>query len=226
VVRARRQKGLLVAIFSGIMSACMSYGLAAAEPIKAIAIRHGTGILWQGLPALIVVLLGGFTTNLIWCLFLMRRNHTGSQFLPERVRAGDAPVSSTAAKEPVAKVLVSSGARSAGREEGEAPIAFMRTPLVANYLLCALAGVTWYLQFFFYTMGESQMGAYKFSSWTLHMASIILFSTLWGLALREWKGTSAGTRRLLFLGLIVLIASTIVVGYGNYLAAARPGGSA
>ncbi|MEI9997953.1 MAG: hypothetical protein WDO13_01690 [Verrucomicrobiota bacterium] len=32
------------------------------------------------------------------------------------------------------------------------------------------------------------MGAYKFSSWTLHMASIIIFSTLWGLALREWKG--------------------------------------
>jgi len=36
-------------------------------------------------------------------------------------------------------------------------------------------------------MGETQMGRYKFSSWTLHMASIIIFSTLWGIALHEWK---------------------------------------
>ncbi len=67
-------------------------------------------------------------------------------------------------------------------------------------------------------MGESQMGQYKFSSWTLHMASIIIFSTLWGLALKEWKG--AGGRALTFLGLslAVLVASTVIIGYGNYLA--------
>ena len=58
-----------------------------------------------------------------------------------------------------------------------------------NYLFSALAGATWYLQFFFYTMGETQMGRYKFSSWTLHMASIIIFSTLWGIALEgvAWR---------------------------------------
>jgi len=39
--------------------------------------------------------------------------------------------------------------------------------------------------------GESQMGDYKFSSWTLHMASIILFSTLWGFALKEWPAPAA-----------------------------------
>ena len=61
-------------------------------------------------------------------------------------------------------------------------------PMFANYLFSALAGTTWYMQFFFYTMGETQMGRYKFSSWTLHMASIIIFSTLWGIALKEWKG--------------------------------------
>ena len=64
-------------------------------------------------------------------------------------------------------------------------------PMLTNYLFCALAGVTWYMQFFFYTMGETQMGQYKFSSWTLHMASIIIFSSLWGIALKEWKGSSA-----------------------------------
>ena len=42
-------------------------------------------------------------------------------------------------------------------------------------------------------MGETQMGRYKFSSWTLHMASIIIFSSLWGIALHEWRGASRRT---------------------------------
>ena len=68
------------------------------------------------------------------------------------------------------------------------------------------------------TMGETQMGRFKFSSWTLHMASIMIFSTLWGIALREWAGTSRHTRRLVALTLLVLIASTVIIGYGNSLA--------
>ena len=76
----------------------------------------------------------------------------------------------------------------------------------------------WYFQFFFYTMGESQMGKFGFSSWTLHMGSIILFSTLWGFALSEWKGTSAKTKTLVWLGILALVASTVIIGYGNYIA--------
>ena len=64
------KKGLLVATFSGVMSACFAYGLAAGDPIKAITIHHGTPVLWQGLPVLVVVLAGGFTTNFIWCVIL------------------------------------------------------------------------------------------------------------------------------------------------------------
>ncbi len=96
--------------------------------------------------------------------------------------------------------------------DAEAP-----TSLLVNYIFCALAGVTWYLQFFFYGMGSTQMGKYDFSSWTLHMASIIIFSTLWGIALKEWKGTSKATHIWIGLGLLVLIFSTIVIGYGNTL---------
>ena len=91
--------------------------------------------------------------------------------------------------------------------------------MLANYLFSALAGTTWYMQFFFYTMGETQMGRYKFSSWTLHMASIIIFSTLWGIALKEWKGASARTKLLVAFSLFVLVSSTVIVGYGNYIAA-------
>ena len=77
----------------------------------------------------------------------------------------------------------------------------------------------WYFQFFFYSMGQTKMGKYDFSSWTLHMASIIIFATLWGLALKEWKGTSMRTKLLVTTGLILLVSSTVVVGYGNYLKA-------
>jgi L-rhamnose-H+ transport protein len=86
----------------------------------------------------------------------------------------------------------------------------------------SLAGVTWYLQFFFYSMGETPMGRYGFSSWTLHMASIIIFRTLWGIVLREWKGTSRRPHVLIALGLALLVASTLVVGYGNYVKVAMP----
>ena len=70
------KKGLLVATFSGVMSACFAYGLAAGDPIKELTIRHGTPPLWQGLPVLVVLLLGGFTTNFIWCAILNVRNRT------------------------------------------------------------------------------------------------------------------------------------------------------
>jgi len=89
--------------------------------------------------------------------------------------------------------------------------------LFFNYLFAALAGVLWYFQFFFYSMGQARMGKYDFSSWTLHMASIILFATLWGLVLKEWRGTSLRTRLLVTCGLLMLVGSTIIVGYGNYV---------
>ena len=74
------KKGVGVAVLSGVMSACFAYGLAAGDPIKALTIKHGTPDLWQGLPVLVVVLLGGFTTNFVWCVILNVRNKTGYQY--------------------------------------------------------------------------------------------------------------------------------------------------
>jgi len=74
------KKGVGVAMLSGVMSACFAYGLAAGDPIKTLTIKHGTPDLWQGLPVLVVVLIGGFTTNFIWCLILNIRNKTGYQY--------------------------------------------------------------------------------------------------------------------------------------------------
>jgi L-rhamnose-H+ transport protein len=208
------KKGLLVATFSGVMSACFAYGLAAGDPIKEITLRHGTPVLWQGLPVLIVVLLGGFTTNFIWCVILNIRNRTGYQYFSAEIRGGLVDKSSEAILENVIDAPSEEMAQGA-KLRGSDPL---RAPMFSNYLFSALAGTTWYFQFFFYTMGETQMGRFKFSSWTLHMASIIIFSTLWGIALKEWKGAGRKTWILVILGLGVLIGSTVVVGYGNYLA--------
>ena len=207
------KKGLLVATFSGVMSACFAYGLAAGDPIKTLTLEHGTPVLWQGLPVLVVVLAGGFTTNFIWCVILNIHNRTGYQYFNSDIR-GEVPARGT---EHILETITDAPAVEMAVAVAVRQNSAVRVPMLANYLLSALAGTTWYMQFFFYTMGETQMGRYKFSSWTLHMASIIIFSTLWGIALSEWKGAGGRTKLLVGLTLLVLVASTVIVGYGNYI---------
>ena len=170
-------KGLFVAIFAGLMSACMSFGFAAGAPIAELATRHGVAELWKNTPVLVVILVGGFTTNAIWCLFLNVRHRSFGDYL--------------------------------GRTAA---------PTALNYLLAAVAGVTWYLQFMFYGMGSTQMGAYDFSSWTLHMAFIIVFSNLWAILLGEWREAKPRTLRLIIAGIAIVFLSTLVVGLSNFLA--------
>jgi L-rhamnose-H+ transport protein len=208
------KKGLVVATFSGVMSACFAYGLAAGDPIKLITVQHGTAVLWQGLPVLVVVLAGGFTTNFIWCVILNVRNRTGHQYFNSEIRTNSA----TTAEDQILETVTDAPAEQMAVGLAISEDAATQAPMLANYLFSALAGTTWYLQFFFYTMGETQMGRFKFSSWTLHMASIIIFSTLWGIALKEWKGSSARTKLLVAGSLLVLVSSTVIVGYGNYIA--------
>jgi L-rhamnose-H+ transport protein len=225
------RKGVAVAVLSGVMSACFAYGLAAGDPIKALTLQHGTAVLWQGLPVLVVVLIGGFVTNFIWCLVLLIRNRTGYQYFTSRVRENEPADESTLetaidapSREMAKGADVSRSGQTAVMIELSPPAEEeARAPMLRNYLLCALAGTTWYFQFFFYTMGETQMGRYKFSSWTLHMASIIIFSSLWGIGFSEWKGAGRRAGQLLAVALLLLVASTVIVGYGNYLGLSHTG---
>lgn len=185
------RKGIAVAIFSGIMSACFAFGLAAGEPIKAISATAGTGPLWTGLPVLCLVMFGGLLTNTAWCAFLIVRNRSAGQWLG---RSAAVELSAPLVADP---------------DRAGPP------PLLRNYLLCALAGTAWYFQFFFYTMGESQIGRFGFSSWTLHMASIIIFGTLWGFAFKEWKDAAPRVRAMVWGGIALLVLATIIIGYGN-----------
>jgi L-rhamnose-H+ transport protein len=198
-------KGLLVATFCGIASACFAFALTAGNPIGATSLSAGTAQIWSGLPKLVVLLWGGFTTNFIWCAILIHRNRSAYQYFSSYERLERTALTAVSAEGRLAPDPTSTA-------EG-------RIPLVQNYLFSAVAGTTWYFQFFFYTMGETQMGRYGFASWTVHMASIIIFATMWGWILHEWKGSSRSVHVAVTAGIILLISSTVVIGWGTYLKA-------
>jgi L-rhamnose-H+ transport protein len=165
-------KGLIVAIFSGIMSACFNFGIEAGKPMAEAAVNAGMNPLYQNNVIYVVLLWGGLATNFIWCMILNTRNRSFGNYTDKT------------------------------------------TPLLKNYLLAAAAGTTWFLQFFFYGMGESKLGNGA-SSWILHMAFIILVANMWGIVLKEWKGVNKRTKTTITTGIVTIILSVILVGYGN-----------
>ncbi|WP_423146162.1 L-rhamnose/proton symporter RhaT [Rubrolithibacter danxiaensis] len=166
--------GLIVAIVSGILSACFNFGIEAGKPMAEVAIKQGSNPLFQNNIIFVVVLWGGLTTNLIWCMILNTKNKTFKDYTNKK------------------------------------------SPLLRNYIFSALAGTTWFLQFFFYGMGESKLGNGA-SSWILHMAFIILISNMWGILLHEWKGVSRKTFLTILTGIATILLSVVLVGYGNSL---------
>lgn len=169
--------GLLVAVFSGVMSAGMNFGLQSGVTMEKLTqtIEPVTSNAWRGMPVLVVVLLGGFIVNGGWCLALNVKNRTTGDY-------------------------VNSAA-----------------PLASNLFFAALAGILWCMQFVCQKTGEPKMGDLKFISFTIVMASMILFSTVLGILLGEWKNTSGRTRTLLAIGLLLLVSSTAIMGYASYL---------
>ena len=124
---------------------------------------------------LVVVLLGGFTVNLVWCLFLNYKNRSAGDY----TKAG--------------------------------------APLAANVLFASVAGVIWYSQFAIYKVADAKSGELSFAGWTVLMCSMVIFSTLLGILMREWKGVSVRTTSLLAASLVVLVLALVAIGYGNYL---------
>lgn len=173
-------KGLIVAIISGVLSAFFNYGLEAGKELAAQAalvpdqLFEGSSHLFANNVTFVVILWGGLTTNLIWCVILSIRNKSYGEYVDKK------------------------------------------TPLVRNYVFSALAGTTWFLQFFFYGMGESKLGNGA-SSWILHMSTIILTANMWGIYNKEWKGTSKKTITTITVGIAVIILSVLIVGLGNTL---------
>jgi L-rhamnose-H+ transport protein len=172
------KKGVLIAVLSGVMSACFNFGINgipgvmdAGNVIQKVAAQYGTDPLFVANPVYIFVMFGGFLTNFIYCMYLNAKNKTFKDY-----------------------VSVSAGV------------------LVNNLLFCLLGGTLWYLQYFFFGMGQSKLPAGMLVfGWSILMALDILFSNVWGIILKEWKGSGGKTKAVLILGLVVLMLSTFVI---------------
>ena len=160
-------KGLAIALLAGFMSGCFNVGL---EFGKDINFGDLTDPMFRTLPATLLVTLGGFLTNAIYCLSQNQRNHTWSDYGKTAVWGN-------------------------------------------NLLFCLLAGALWYSQFFGLSLGRSffQAGsAMDTLSFCILMALNVVFSNVWGIILKEWKGCSAKTIAVLICGIIVLIVSSFL----------------
>lgn len=166
------KKGLLIALLSGVMSACFSLGLNAGIPVKDAAIAAGAKELFAQNPVTLLVTFGGFLTNLIYCLYMNRKNKTGSEITQSS-----------------------------------------KAVLINNVLFCALAGLLWYSQFFGLGMGQSffEPGSVMMAfSWSILMSLNVVFSNVWGILLKEWKGAGDKAVTFLALGMAVLILSLVI----------------
>jgi len=88
------------------------------------------------------------------------------------------------------------------------------------YAMALLSGAFWYFQFFFYGMGHQNLGErFGFTSWTIHMALLILFSNIYGKVFREWEGASPLPRRIVHFGMLIIVGATLMITWGNQLGA-------
>lgn len=159
-------KGLLVAVLSGVMSACFSIGLSFGEALC----REGTAPIFKSLPATFLVTLGGFLTNAVYCLCQNGKNKTFGDYKNGSLWA-------------------------------------------SNLVFCALAGLLWYSQFFGLSLGKGFLADYPVLitfSWCILMSLNVVFSNVWGIILKEWKGVPRKAVTVLVAGIAVLIISTFL----------------
>ncbi|MFZ0336636.1 MAG: L-rhamnose/proton symporter RhaT [Terracidiphilus sp.] len=87
--------------------------------------------------------------------------------------------------------------------------------LLKNGAMAASGGIIWYFQMFFYAWGEANIPArLSYVNWMLHMSGYVLCGELVGLALGEWTGVGSRPIRLLWAGILVIIAAANLVGVG------------
>ena len=172
VVEFDFKKGMLVALFSGIASAGMNFGLQGGASMETAARLCGTDAKWIGLPVLAVVLWGGFVVNAAWCLWQNQKNRSFSDYCIQ--------------------------------------ISNLNSHRGLAMMLAGLAGVIWACQFVCQKVGEPAMGEMRYISFAVVMGSCVMFSSLLGIMLGEWRGTGRKTRVMLAVGLGVLALSIVL----------------
>lgn len=159
-------KGITVALLAGFMSACFNIGLAQGSRL----FFEGVNPMFHTLPATLLVTLGGFCTNAVYCLYQNGKNNTWADYRTGKVWTN-------------------------------------------NLLFCVLAGALWYSQFFGLALGKGFLvssPALVTFAFCILMALNVVFSNVWGIILKEWKGCSRQTIAVLVLGIVVLIFSSFL----------------
>ena len=159
-------KGIIVALLAGFMSACFGIGLGFGRDL----FFPETKEIFHSLPATLLVTIGGFVTNAVYCFYQNSKNKTWSDYKKVGVWGN-------------------------------------------NLLFCVLAGLLWYSQFFGLSLGKGFLvGAPVLIafSWCILQSLNVVFSNVWGIILKEWKGASKKTIAILVLGLAVLIISSFL----------------
>ncbi|MBD5332155.1 MAG: rhamnose/proton symporter RhaT [Bacteroides sp.] len=157
-------KGITIALLAGFMSGCFNVGLTFGQDIN---FGDLTPEIYKTLPATLLVTLGGFVTNAIYCFYQNQKNHTWGDYLKGDVLAN-------------------------------------------NLLFCLLAGALWYSQFFGLALGKGFLTSSETLttlSFCILMALNVVFSNVWGIILKEWKGCSPRTITVLVIGIVVLVVS-------------------
>ena len=157
-------KGLAIALLAGFMSGCFNVGL---EFGKGINFGELTAPMYRTLPATLLVTLGGFITNAIYCFWQNQKNGTWGDYKKTAVWGN-------------------------------------------NLLFCLLAGTLWYSQFFGLALGKgflAESPTLLTLAFCILMALNVVFSNVWGIILKEWKGCSQKTIIVLTIGIVVLVIS-------------------
>lgn len=160
-------KGIAIALLAGFMSGCFNVGL---EFGKGINFGDLTPDMFKTLPATLLVTVGGFCTNAVYCLWQNHKNNTWADY-------------------------------GKGRVWGN------------NLVFCFLAGALWYSQFFGLALGKGFLTSsptLMTLSFCILMALNVVFSNVWGIILKEWKGCNSKTIGVLITGIVVLIIATFL----------------
>lgn len=160
-------KGIVIALLAGFMSGCFNVGLAFGADIN---FGDLTPDMYKTLPATMLVTVGGFLTNAVYCFYQNSKNNTWGDYRKADVWAN-------------------------------------------NALFCLLAGALWYSQFFGLSLGKgflTESPTLTTLSFCILMALNVVFSNLWGIILKEWKGCSGKTIAVLVVGIVILIISSFL----------------
>ena len=211
------KKGIMVVLFSGLMSSALNFGLQGA-PITEFKAQYGSETrIAKGEPAKPPQELAGAKE-----LFYDKDSES---WVAPSAPSGEQTTAKTWRGMPVLLVALLGGflinflwclfLNVKNKTTGD----YLKSgaPLAGNFLFAAIAGAIWCSQFICFKTGEPAMGKTAYVGWALLMASAIMFSTLIGIFIGEWKGTSKRTRTLLAAGLVLLLLSAVISGYSGSL---------